>query len=178
MALFLFLGQSQNYCKKQFTFCSLFAIILLKKAEKRKKRVFFMDKCTIKIKTTVDDSSQETTFQGECFIGENVLLCYRDNGAQVRVTIQGASAIVERTGDYGMLLTLTPNQTTQGVLSLGGYSGDVQTKTEQVECRVLGDEIFILLRYALMIGAEEQQMKLFITARKENTNERNRENAV
>ena len=126
-----------------------------------------MDKCTIKIKTTVDDSSQENTFQGECFIGESVLLCYRDNGAQVRVTIQGTNAVVERTGDYGMLLNLTPNQTTQGVLSIGEYSGEVQTKTEQVECRVLGNEIFILLRYALVTGTEEQKMKLFITARKE-----------
>jgi uncharacterized beta-barrel protein YwiB (DUF1934 family) len=151
---------------------------LLKKAEKRKKRVFFMDKCTIKIKTTVDDSNQESTFQGEYCVGESVTLCYRDNGAQVRVTIQDTSAIVERTGDYGMLFTLTPNQTTQGVLSIGGYSGDVQTKTQQVECRVLDDEIFILLRYALVTGAEEQQMKLFITARKEKTNERNRENSV
>ena len=121
--------------------------------------------CKLTITTAVD--GQETTLvrAGEIeILDETVSLTYREESAQVRVSLQKREAIIERRGDYVLLLPLQEGKTLEGKIGLGESAGSVAVKTYHVKYSVERNIFKLALRYDLLFGEEIQKMQLRIRA--------------
>jgi uncharacterized beta-barrel protein YwiB (DUF1934 family) len=124
-----------------------------------------MNNCSILIKTVADEVENTVRRDGKFSIGKSVKICYAEQNAEIDLTIENGCARIERTGDYGMRLQLTPDTITAGTLSIGGNQGEIRVQTEKVECKATENGLRVRLQYALLLGKERQEMQLWIVVK-------------
>ena len=122
-----------------------------------------MQACRIEIATTADDQRTEFIKDGYCELSlQSATLRYDENGARVTLALENGVVTIRRTGDYSLSLVLKRNEVCAGTLGINGYEGSVQTKTTKLAYSLSEKSFLLSLHYALIIGAETQNMKLRI----------------
>lgn len=124
-----------------------------------------MNNCSILIKTKADGVENTVRREGNFSVGETVKICYAEQNAEICLTIENGCATIERKGDYGMCLQLTPHTITAGTLSISGNQGEIRVETKCVECKQSENGLRVRLQYALLLGNEQQEMQLFIVVK-------------
>lgn len=124
-----------------------------------------MNNCSILIKTVADGVENTVRRDGKFLVGETVKICYAEQSAEICLTIENGCVTIERKGDYGMFLQLTPHTITAGTLSISGNQGEIRVQTERVECTQSENGLRVRLQYTLLIGNERQEMQLFIVVK-------------
>ena len=152
----------KEFFKYQFTFCTIFDIILSKKSEKGE----IMQACTITIATTVDGKCTEIIRNGEMALNATcVKLRYFDEQATVFVVFENNEVSIDRQGDYSMRLLMRKGEVCDGVLGIGGSTGAVQTQTRRIAYSQTKNSFTLALHYDLIIGGEIQKMRIRLSAR-------------
>lgn len=127
-----------------------------------------MQSCRITIATTAD--GKETQFVRAGSMRLSPLPCeltYREENAEVRITLEKGCATVERTGDYTLSLFLKEGERREGALGIAGAAGSVQTVTHKLAYSVQKDSLLLSMRYDLVFGGEKQEIKLRLYAKAE-----------
>ncbi len=121
--------------------------------------------CKLVIASSVDGLESRFVRMGKLENAEGAIrLFYREENAEVCVTLQGGRATVRRQGDYSLFLSLTQGEKTEGSLSLGGAEGEVSVYTHRVEYSYKEEALTLLLEYELLFGEDGQSMRLDIEA--------------
>ena len=125
------------------------------------------------ISTTVDGKESRTSCKAELELTPmTAVLRYQDENASVSLTLNGASLIIERRGDYGLYLPLTENAYTVGRLSIAGQDGEVKIYTERLAYTIGKSSLLLQLFYTLFFGEEKQEMRLRIRASQNHSEEK------
>ena len=125
-----------------------------------------MRACSVLLSTKVDGENNETIRDGEIEIfPRSAQIIYREENAQVKLSLQGEQVNVLRQGDYTLALFLKNGETTTGEIGIGGNSGEILTKTHAIEYKISEDCVVARLAYELIIGNESQQMELRLLAK-------------
>ena len=125
-----------------------------------------MQDCTITLTTTTDEREFHTVRKGKMRIeGCGVRLFYTEENACVNISVFNNEAILERKGDYDLYLTLREGEHAKGVLGFGGSEGEIETYAQKIVYSARKDSVLLSLQYSLLIGGEEQKMKLRLLAK-------------
>ena len=125
------------------------------------------------ISTTVDGEESRYSCNAEMeYTALSALLRYRDQNAEVTVSVSGNGAVVERKGDYGLYLPLKENERTTGTLSVAGNEGSVEIYTERLAYTIRKNTLLMQIHYALYFGSEKQEMRLRIHAKQNHSEEK------
>ncbi len=122
--------------------------------------------CKLWITTAVDGQESKLHRMGKLEIEEErVLLQYKEEGAQVALSVGNGCALVERQGDYTLRLPLLQGQSTVGCLGIGGSEGRIPVEADFIRYTRQADGVEIHLRYRLAFGEDAQEMRLHIQAK-------------
>ena len=125
------------------------------------------------ITTAVDGQESRLSCQAEMeFTALSVRIRYRDENAEVTISVDGNHAVIERIGDYGLYLPLQENARTVGRLSIGGNVGSVEIDTQKLVYSVGKNTLLMQIQYTLWFGAEKQEMRLRIHAKQNHSEEK------
>ena len=124
-----------------------------------------MNNCSILIQTVADGVENTVRRDGKFSFGKPVRICYVEPNAEICLTLENGVATIERKGDYGMFLRLTPHTITAGTLCISGNQGEIRVQTERVEYKETENGLRVRLQYALLLGNERQEMQLFIVVK-------------
>ena len=121
--------------------------------------------CNLTLITSVDGTESKLvkiaqaveTPSGICFQ-------YTDSNASSILRFFPDFVEIERSGDYGMKLTLKAGETRAGVLSVGGQDGELLVFTHKISFRKQNNRFFAMLKYDLLFGAEKQEMRVRLQA--------------
>lgn len=122
--------------------------------------------CSVMLSTKVDGVNNETIRDGEIEIFPRAAkIVYREENAQVKLSLQGEQVEILRQGDYTLALCLKNGETTTGEIGIGGNVGEILTKTHAIEYKISEDCVVARLAYELIFGDEKQQMELRLLAK-------------
>lgn len=160
-----YFSKNEKIVEIGFTFCTIFAIILSKNVEKRGKG---MQACRITITTAAD--GRETQFVRAGSMRLFPFPCeiiYREENAEVRITLEKGVATVQRTGEYTLSFLLKEGERSEGTLGIAGAVGSVQAVTHKLAFSVQKDSLLLSMHYDLLFGEEKQEIKLRLYAKAE-----------
>ncbi len=121
--------------------------------------------CKLTITTAVDGTENKIVRMGKIEKEEGgVRLRYREENAEIDLTLTEEGAEIRREGDYSLFLPLRQGKTTEGMLGLGGSQGRVVVAAHCVQYRYEQEKFEAILRYDLRFGEDKQEMQLQITA--------------
>lgn len=121
--------------------------------------------CKLIISTVADGCENTISRMGKvAILNGSILMEYKEENAQVQLTINQNSAKIERVGDYSLRLYLIPNQITEGNIGIAGNEGAISVRTFLVDCKQMEEQVEIHLHYELLFGEEPQMMKLSLMA--------------
>lgn len=125
-----------------------------------------MQKCHLTITTETDGKEERFSRDGELYLSPlKTTVCYREENAQVSLSLENNRAIVERKGDYEMSLSLFEGETTEGSLGIAGANGRISTRTHRVAYSTTKEALLLSLHYDVLFGTEIQRMRLRLYAR-------------
>ena len=125
------------------------------------------------ISTTVDGEESRYSCNAKMeYTALSALLRYRDQNAEVTVSVSENGATVERNGDYGLYLPLKENERTIGTLSIAGNEGSVEIYTEKLAYTIRKNTLLMQIHYTLCFGGEKQEMRLRIHAKQNHSEEK------
>ncbi len=125
-----------------------------------------MQACRLTITTVADGNESTISRKGEFDLSlEKITVCYREENALVRITLQGEKAEMERRGDYDLSLRLHRGEKTEGCIGMGGSEGAISLYAHKVAYSVGKDSLLLSLHYDLLISGEKQEMKLRLYAK-------------
>ena len=127
-----------------------------------------MKPCSISISTTVDEVENIVKRKGELSLSLPITeLFYQEEDGQVRILLQEDCVRIERIGEYGLKLFLKEGEESVGKIGINGQEGDIPVYCDRVAYSLGKDSLLVSLQYRLLLGKEEQSMKLRILAREE-----------
>ncbi len=131
-----------------------------------------MQICKLTLLTAVDGQETKITRIGKiaCEDGK-IFLQYREENAQIHIMIKENCAVIERTGDYSLYLSLAQGAKSTGRISINGSEGELPVKANTVYSTQKKNQTVICLQYQLLFGEEMQDMRLRITAQTRGKNE-------
>ncbi len=127
-----------------------------------------MQDCRITIATSVDGAQESTVSHfGKLHFNkdDSCLLQYNETQAKVSMEIEENLVKIDRIGDYELHLQLKKGAICSGLIGIGGSNGEVQTRTKLLEYKESENGVLLLLKYDLLVGGEEQKMKLRLHAK-------------
>lgn len=125
-----------------------------------------MKKCRITVASSADGRENEIVRDGEMEInGLCAKLRYQDGQASVEIAVEKDQAIVTRSGDYDMRLTLRKGEICTGMLGIMGSQGQVFTQTHKLSYSLTERSLLLSAHYDLLFGDERQVMKIRLHAR-------------
>lgn len=124
-----------------------------------------MQKCYLSILSKVDGKPTKTEFTAflDTESTPNVL-SYRDKSSEISMTL-GETLVVERKGDYGLLLPLKKGERTEGKLYFGKREERVPVQTTNLWISIHSKGLKILADYDLDFGSFLQNMRLYVVAK-------------
>ncbi len=121
--------------------------------------------CKLTIESSVDGQATKSVYMGRLEEVEGqIRLFYREENAEICITLEKGEASVRRVGDYSLSLSLVEGKKRAGSLSLGGAEGSVEVYTRTVEYAYADGGLSLALAYDLLFGVEKQKMQLRIQA--------------
>ena len=125
-----------------------------------------MSACNITITTTADGVQSRICKTGEWTSDVAVFAClsYQEEQASVQILIKKGEVQIQRKGDYTLRLTLREGELLQGHIGIGGSEGEVFTNTKKIEYVLKEKSVLLFAHYLLIIGCEEQEMKIRLKA--------------
>ena len=125
-----------------------------------------MKKCRITVASSADGRENEIVRDGEMEInGLCAKIRYQDGQANVEIAVEKDQAIVTRSGDYDMRLTLRKGEICAGTLGIMGSQGQVFTQTHKLSYSLTERSLLLSAHYDLLFGDERQVMKIRLHAR-------------
>ncbi len=125
-----------------------------------------MKPCKLTITTVADGVENSITRDGEMELSATRnLLAYREEGAFVRIQLQGQAAELIRQGDYTLRLSLKDKEETVGEIGFGGTGGEIGIYTHKLAYSTSSDALLLSIRYDLLISGEKQEMSLRLISR-------------
>ena len=85
---------------------------------------------------------------------------YQEKNAETTLTFEKESVLLERHGDYELLLFLKEEEFSDGSLGLGETFGNLRVYTHKISYSTSKDTLLAYLHYDLIFGEERQEMKL------------------
>ena len=125
-----------------------------------------MQACRMTITTSADGVENTIVREGKMELSlSEVILCYREENAFIRMRLQGENAEIERQGDYSLYLTLKRGEICKGEIGIGGNGGEIETYAHKINYSISKDSVLLSLHYDLIISGEKQKMKLRLISR-------------
>lgn len=124
-----------------------------------------MQKCHLSILSKVDGKPTKTEFTAflDTESTPNVL-SYRDDSSEVSMTL-GDSFVIERKGNYGLLLSLKKGERTEARLWFGEREERIPVRTENLWVSIHSKGLKFLADYDLDFGSFVQNMRLYAVAK-------------
>ncbi len=125
-----------------------------------------MQYCTITITTTVDEKQTTAKRHGNMQLSAtSAVLVYREESAQVSISLFPEYGEIVRVGDYTLKLPLKTGEVLQGKIGIGDSHGAVEVDTHKIAFSTSENSLLAQLQYTLIFGKERQVMRLRIHAK-------------
>lgn len=124
-----------------------------------------MRACYVMISTSTDGDGTEIVREGKLDLFPGTAnIHYKEENAQVSLSIHDHKAEVIRRGDYTLRLSLEQGKITSGSIGIGENEGNIRVYTYEITYRIAETFVAVSLRYDLLIGEEKQEMILRLLA--------------
>ncbi len=125
-----------------------------------------MQACHLTITTVAEETERTVSYEGEAeFSALSATVQYKEDGAFVRIFVEGGAVRIERKGDYELSLRLKEDCACEGSIGIGGSSGEVYTRTRKLSYSIGKNSLLLSARYELLTGGEPQRIKLRLYAK-------------